>query len=999
VGQERRIAQRVVERLQGEFSGFFLLETILWEHEPLRATSHFQEQILPPSQADIVVCILWSRLGTRLPEQFHREDGSRYASGTEWEFEDALRSYKERGAPDLMVYRKVAEYPANFKDDEAVRQWLHQKTALEKFIDRWFGNPKESFKAAFHAFPSPEQFEEILENHLRRLIRDRVPKYVPDDDGASQQITWYKGSPYRGLEAFDVEHAPVFFGRTQAIGAIKDALLKQDQNGCAFVLVFGMSGSGKSSLARAGVLPTLTHPGVVEGIGDWRWSIFRPGEAAGDLLHGLAQAIRAESALPNLPLDAAQLAAAFRETPEKAAEAVRSALGSHAEEVAAAENLAQVPVAKLFLLVDQMEELFARGADDPKRREEFVAALSLLARSGAVWALGTMRSDFYGRCGELPELVRLKKGWGTYDLLPPTFAEIDRIIRFPTRAAGLRFEANPKTGERLKDILHEAAASQPESLPLLEFTLEELFKERTDEGTLTLDSYRKMGGMEGALARRAEDLFESLPSEVQSTLPSVFRAMVAVGPGDGDAATARQASLSEVTAQTGAKAFTEAFIASRLFVTDRDSDGNPVVRIAHEALLRRWPRLQSWLAEDREFLRIRDRVAEDASRWKGEGLREDFLLRPGKPLAEAEELVFRRRDDLDPGLAEYIEASRNHAVRQRKRRSRIIGVSVGAFCLIVTGFGLFSFFQWKRADRQKELALTAIGKFTYDIPQRLSAIQGAAPILKTIYEENESLLNEIGGSYAEREQGVSLNRAGDMWLQLGNPKKALEKYRAARALRRKLAADPQNREAQRDLSISDERIGDVNRNMGDINGAVSAYRESLGIRERLARLHRTDVAVRDLSVSYERMGDVLQGKGDLAGAQDAYEKSLSLARELARNPKNATARNDLVMALYKVGLFDLRAKQPQKAIAAATEGLGLQPGHPLMNALLAHGYLFSGQFDTANALYLMNENAPVSGKLKFKGLVLSDFQRFRAMGLDRPEMRKIEAEFAAKKSP
>src|SRR5687768_6089794 len=156
VGQERLIATRVLERLQGEFAGFAKLEPVLWEHEPLRASGHFQEQILPPSQTDICICILWSRLGTRLPEQFKREDGTFYSSGTEWEFEDALRAFKERGTPDLMVYRKTAEPHASMSDEEALLQRLQQKKALDAFIDRWFGNPKDSFRAAFHTFGTPE---------------------------------------------------------------------------------------------------------------------------------------------------------------------------------------------------------------------------------------------------------------------------------------------------------------------------------------------------------------------------------------------------------------------------------------------------------------------------------------------------------------------------------------------------------------------------------------------------------------------------------------------------------------------------------------------------------------------------------------------------------------------------------------------------------------------------------------------------------------------------
>ena len=444
VGQERLLATRVVERLKGEFAGYAALEPILWEHEPLRATAHFQEQITPPSQTDVVLCILWSRLGTRLPsDKFVRDDGTHYASGTEWEFEDAARAFLERGAPDLMVYRKTSEALTTLGDEQALLDRLQQKKALDAFIERWFGSAQSTFRAAFHTFQTPDQFEDLVENHLRSLIRARLPQHVVEEGGAKAAILWHKGSPFRGLEAFEPEHAPVFFGRTRAIGEIKDALARRAVEGCAFLLVFGMSGSGKSSLVRAGVLPTVTQPGVVEGIGLWRWAIFRPSDAPHDVFLGLSQALLSASALPELELEADDLGALLSEAPERSVSLLRAALKRAAESAAARENLREAPQTRLALVVDQMEELFTLEALDAASRERFVALLAALARSGLVWLIGTMRSDFYPRCLEVPELVALKEGPGQYDLLPPSFAETRQIIRQPTRAAGLSFEVDP----------------------------------------------------------------------------------------------------------------------------------------------------------------------------------------------------------------------------------------------------------------------------------------------------------------------------------------------------------------------------------------------------------------------------------------------------------------------------------------------------------------------------------------------------------------------------
>ena len=183
VGQERLLTTRVLDQLQGEFSGRLEIRPILWEQEPLRATAHFQEQIVLPSETDVVICILWSRLGTRLPEGFQRPDGSTFASGTEWEFEDAMRAFRAKGTPDLLVYRKLADPVVALNDEEVVLERMHQKKALDAFVDRWFGNPQEGFKAAFHTFSSVDEFESLLESHLRRLLEARIPAHLASEEG------------------------------------------------------------------------------------------------------------------------------------------------------------------------------------------------------------------------------------------------------------------------------------------------------------------------------------------------------------------------------------------------------------------------------------------------------------------------------------------------------------------------------------------------------------------------------------------------------------------------------------------------------------------------------------------------------------------------------------------------------------------------------------------------------------------------------------------------
>jgi hypothetical protein len=246
-----------------------------------------------------------------------------------------------------------------------------------------------------------------------------------------------------------------------------------------------------------------------------------------------------------------------------------------------------------------------------------------------------MRSEFFARCAELPDLVILKAGQGQLDLLPPTFAEIGQMIRYPARDAALRWGKDPANpGQALDDMLQEAAWRDPKALPLLQFTLNVLFRSRRGR-TLTCEDYRALGGLEGALANHAEATLAALSPEVQAALPALLRALVTAGEEDHEPVVSRRVPLEPLRVDPTRRRLLDVLIEARLLVTDRHDRMQPVVGIAHEALLTHWPRLKDLLDKDREFLRARTRAATAAERWRRESRDVDFLLPEGKPLAEA----------------------------------------------------------------------------------------------------------------------------------------------------------------------------------------------------------------------------------------------------------------------------------------------------------------------------------------------------------------------------
>ncbi|MCE9526547.1 MAG: tetratricopeptide repeat protein [Planctomycetales bacterium] len=404
--------------------------------------------------------------------------------------------------------------------------------------------------------------------------------------------------------------------------------------------------------------------------------------------------------------------------------------------------------ARLLVVIDPLEEVFTRPGSTKEDRERFFAALHVLAGSGLVWILSTMRSDFYERCGEHPLLLTLKEGKGQYHLAPPTSVEISHMIRLPAQLAALQFENDPERGT-LDEVLKEAATADPAALPLLQFTLDEIYKKSNAEqtGLLTFAAYDELGGMTGALRTRAEETIEEvrrqLGDRTEATFSTVFSALVGLNP-DADRTVVRlYAYLDRICVHPDCRLLVDTLIAARLFITDIDDEEKPVVTICHEAMLKHWPRLAEWIDGNRDFLRTRARIASGANRWIEEGRQEAFLLQEGKPLAEGWHLL-ERRGDLTNLEIEYIEASQTAAkARRRKRRLRnqvivatLLVISVAALVGWSISFSQFQIAQ-SNFERAEKLAID-------EKEQRTNATQRAHDAQKLV----EFLLEDLRKSLA-----------------------------------------------------------------------------------------------------------------------------------------------------------------------------------------------------------------------------------------------------------
>ena len=751
----REVAAQIIEKVAHAYARFFAIEPYLWEYEPMLASGHFQDSIDPPSRFDVVILILESRLGTLLPErtavrEYRGMDGRSPVTGTEWEYEDALVAARERDVPDILVYRSRRKAEVDAWDAQRQETVLAQLRALNAFWARHFSD-RGTFKGGYSEFTSLESFAAKLEGDLRGCI-DRRIQALSSEQRATPVRLW-PSAPFRGLEAYGFEHASIFFGRDEAIGAALLQLTGNAEAGSPFLLVLGASGSGKSSLVKAGVVPRLLVPHRVSGTAFLRRTLFRVSDTRPEeeLFEAFARRLTESggpgTGLPELlggSMSVRDLGHHLREIAAHPDLPFALVLERLAEEAREQGRMLRHERAKLILEVDQVEELFTSERVASEERKLFVQFLSGLVHSGLGWVIATMRADFWHRASETPELVRLAHGEGRLDVLAPTPAELSQMIRGPAEAAALHFETHPSSGIPLNDLIAEEAAGQPGALPLLSFLLDQLYRRdvlEAGERTLTYDGYNKLGRLKGAIATRADAVVAAQPPEVQAALRQVLFALVQMSAGEGsvERAVARRAPLAEFPEGTPKRRMIEGLLdpSARLVVADAAAGQGASARLAHEALISEWQTARDYVAGNAEALKIRRILEERYARWRAltnQGavaaarsparlgsltarLRARFEPEHGLladvDLNDARRLLREYPDELSPELVAYIKRSIDrHRSRQQRTLRRVTVIAAGMGLLAVGGG-----YEAKLASAQRDATLQA---------QRRSLTQAAA---------------------------------------------------------------------------------------------------------------------------------------------------------------------------------------------------------------------------------------------------------------------------------
>jgi tetratricopeptide (TPR) repeat protein len=747
--------------------------------------------------------------------------------------------------------------------------------------------------------------------------------------------------PYRGLDAFREEDSAFFFGRGSADdpkSPIGELICKVREH--PLVMVVGRSGSGKSSLVYAGLLPALRR----ERDRFWNVLSLRPGPTP---LRALAAAFnpRAEN----------EGAAEYAQKIINEANRLRTGhpeLLCHMirEELDRAEGKPD----RLLLYIDQWEELYAQApsSSDKARAAEhaadvnrFIDLLLVASRSAPVAVVGTVRADFYDPLIGHQEIKSLLP---TRQVLLGKMlrSELEQTVVEPAKKVGLTFDP-PGLVQR---ILDEAGEDEG-MLPLLQYALKETWARR-EGNRLTGDSYTRSGGVREAIRITAEQTFEALSAEDQQTARQLFLRLVT--PGEGQEDTRARAAMPVDQQQ---RKIVEQFAAprTRLLVTGFDRAARPTVEVAHEALIRTWPRLREWIGANREKMLARAAILQAKAEWEQHGRRDDLLLPAGFQLERARQLLADPGDLTIDDVQEFVTLSLAREASKQKEReaelardeARVAEIKAsqdrtarlqrinrwaiaiaGAMLLIaavVIGLQLAEKAK-EQAKKAKELATQAA------MIQMLHNMQLDPSQNRQLEEMMEQMalgIQRVAAPYGSDWQldlAAAYEKVGNVLVAGSKLDEALKIYRGSLAIRERLAGSDRGTRSQHDLSVSYSKIGDALKAQNNLDEALKAYRDGVAIAERLAASSPSNVEwQRDLSASYDDVADVMVKQGKLDEGLASYRSSLAIKKRLAvSDPSNMEWQRDLSVSYDNVGDVLMDQGKQDEALMSYQDSLAIR---------------------------------------------------------------------------
>ncbi|MCC5618757.1 caspase family protein [Nostoc sp. CHAB 5836] len=546
--------------------------------------------------------------------------------------------------------------------------------------------------------------------------------YPQSDISTGEKVAFNQENPYRGLYAFESEQAQYFCGREEAVRTLISRLAES-----RFLAVIGYSGSGKSSLVKAGLLPQLKGDRLPRS-SEWAIASFTPGEhPLGKLVDILAR--QQQQNQPHL------------------------------------------------LFIDQFEEVFTLCQDDEERKA-FIRLVAREVKNGEVETriILTIRGDFLNRCADYLEIITLINSIPptSFIVTPMSFAELEEAIEKPAKLHGVTFEHG------LVSQISAHVVNRPGALPILQYALKELWRvcieePESPEPLLTRKGYEEIGGVKGALDKRATILYESLTTIDQAFVRRLFMELVQLG--ESGEVTRRRASWDRLEVVADSPQQLQRVLGllagsqQRLIITDEKS-----VEVAHEALLSEWKLLNTWIAENLENIRLSRSLDEDCQEWQERFNKSDDALLSGAKLAVISEWVNKTQHRLTPLEAEFLHKSLDkinrekeaELTRERQLREAAQGrvkietqktklsILAGVMAAFSLGLGLLAQQQIAKVKQREILASITIVSKAKQLLETGNQLEALVASLQALQEVKEKDIGSQNSAFLQELQSIIL---------------------------------------------------------------------------------------------------------------------------------------------------------------------------------------------------------------------------------------------------
>ena len=886
-----------------------------------------------------------------------------------------------------------------------------QVLSADEIVDQCWGNADigdnpvhkaiNQLRKAFDDKPSQPTYIETIRKRGYRII---APLQFPlDDEIKVQHSEWQGSSPFPGLSAFEPSDAPLFFGRNEQIQSLLERVSSQVSYGRAFCLILGPSGTGKSSLVNAGLLPRLLDKNGYDGIGVESYTSLDFADISEQRL-----IIDLASSLLDWDIDGQPVFVGM--SAEGLAEQLQHNCAAVISYCQQALNSSAFAKPQFFLFIDRLEVLLSSPAFSDAERTLFLNIIETLVCSGCIIVFSACRNDFYPLVVSHPSLMAGKDKGAHFDLLPPGRAELLQMIRLPAIAANLSWSLDPDSATPLDEILCAAAAQHPDSLPMLQYTLQELYLQRSDSNQMLFSVYQALGGIEGAIGKKAEERYLQLPEQQQTELAFVLSLVVTLNT-DGETITSRAARWSQLI-KPSQTAFVQAMVNSRLLVSHLQNN-EPCFSLAHEALLRRWPRASQWISEHQDSLAIKSRLQQLSQHWLSEGKSSAYLLADGKPLQEALSLQNSNIFTLDNNEHALITSS----VRRAKTKRWSTGAAIVLLCILSFTSVLMSIQSQEAQNIAEQKRLEAesllgfmVGEFADKLRsvKRMDLLDGISnKALEYFSQQDPESTPSLLTSFSKNQQNFkahfqhaqTLGAMGEVAYSRGKNDEAQQAFSSAKVILDKLyQQQPDNLELLKNLGANAFWLGQLAYDNSDYVSAQPLFELYREYSEQMNKLEPDNVdGWVELSYSQNTLGSLYSKQQNYEQAKKAFDSALALInRILEQRPLDDVTLSDKADTLSWLADIQLHRGNFSEFLALKQQGhfileqlLSAEPDNARIMELLVYSNMALSQvFHLRENYQLALDKLTVAEDLLSKALEQDKNYQFWRDDLLRIQLRK-----------